>query len=95
MGDRIGLCVRDRDGEESEIIIHSHWMGRELIALAQKYLKQRKHIIKNENCDRVLYDFIWWIGFNQMETDIDLTIYDDDCGDNGIFWIDLKEMTVS
>lgn len=95
MGDRIGMYVRDTDGEESEIIIHSHWMGRDLIKLGQKYLKERGNIIEKESCDRITYDFIWWIGTNQIETDIDLQTCDDDCEDNGVFCMDIEEMVIS
>lgn len=95
MGDRIGMYVRDANGEESDIIIHSHWMGRDLIKLGQIYLKERGHIIENKSCERITYDFIWWIGLRQMDTDIDLQTYDDDCEDNGVFCMNIEEMVIS
>ena len=89
------MYVKDANGWECEIIIHSHWMGTELIKLGQKYLKQRGHIIENEDCYRITYDFIWWLGLNQIDTDIDLQTGDDDCEDNGVFCMNIQEMTVS
>ena len=91
MGDRIGLLMKDKYGDISDIIIHSHWMGRELITLAQKYLKQRQQVVKDEMCDRLVYDFVWWLGVSQIETDIDLRTDDDDCEDHGTWILDVAE----
>lgn len=94
MGDRIGLVFRDENGEESDIIIHSHWMGRDLLKLAQRFYKECSDETKEAYCGTVTARFMLWLGITQCEhvddLDIDLQTEDDDCEDNGIWVMDMK-----
>lgn len=91
MGDRIGLKFRDDNGEESDIIIHSHWMGRGLLKLAQEFYKECDDDTKEAWVGTVIARFMFWsaskfIGY----PDIDLQTEDDDCEDNGVWVMNMK-----
>ena len=94
MGDRIGLVFRDADGEESDIIIHSHWMGRDLLKLAQRFYKDCSDTIRSAWVGEVTARFMLWLGKIYSEfiddLDIDLQTEDDDCEDNGVWVMDMK-----
>ncbi len=94
MGDRIGLMFRDEDGEESDIIIHSHWMGRGLLELAQEFYKECDDDTKEAWVGTVIARFMFWVSsrFLNLEghPDIDLQTEDDDCEDNGVWVMDMK-----
>lgn len=96
MGDRIGLCVRDCNGETSSVIIHSHWMGRDLLKLAQEYMKGKKESGTNtQDVGEIIVDFIVWLTVNGIDHDITIEDNEDDCEDNGIFEMNFQDMTVA
>lgn len=93
MGDRIGLKFRDEMGEESDIIIHSHWMGRDLLKMAQEFYKECDDDTKTEWVGTVTARFIFWMANKFVNytgyPDIDLQTEDDDCEDNGVWVMDM------
>lgn len=93
MGDRIGLIFRDSMGDDNGIIIHSHWMGRELLKLAQRFYKECSDETKEACCDTVTARFMLWLGITQCkhvdDLDIDIQPHDDDCEDNGVWVMDM------
>lgn len=101
MGDRIGLKVIDKDGwGDCDVVIHSHWMGRDLLKLAQRFMNEMKDdegFMGDDAKDpaRIIACFIMWIGKNDIKNDITIEDNEDDCEDNGIFIMNFQEMTVS
>ena len=104
MGDRIGLRFKDEFGEVSEILIHSHWMGRDLLKDAQYYHQQIPESMKHDDCDTAIAKFLIWIGMNFGDTDtgyellenisINVQTDEDDCEDNGIWTLNLADGTI-
>lgn len=97
MGDRIGLKFRDDSGEESDIIVHSHWMGRDLLKLAQQFYRECPDSVKNAYVDEVTATFMLWMGNRVNDIfniDIDLQTDDSDCEDNGVWTMNMKDGTV-
>ena len=99
MGDRIGIQVVDKDGDSSDVVIHSHWMGRELLALAQKFMNEMKDnaSFMRDDCyvGRIIAQFVMWLGKNAEGNDVTIEDNEDDCEDNGIFVMNFEEMTVA
>lgn len=99
MGDRIGIQVVDIDGDSSDITIHSHWMGRELLALAQRFMNEMKDdaAFMRNDCyvGRIIARFVMWLGMNAEGNDVTIEDNEDDCEDNGIFIMNFEEMTVA
>ena len=92
MGDRIGLEFVDGIGNSS-VVIHSHWMGRELLVAAQKFVKDMSDELSKMSYDEAPARFLMWYGetFGIANT-IDLQDSEqyDDCEDNGVFTVDLE-----
>ena len=92
MGNRIGLVFKD-DMEECDIILHSHWMGRDLLKLAQQFYKEMPDHVRSEPCTYVTARFLLWLGtiFKHQinELDIEVQTTDDDCEDNGVWVMDM------
>ena len=96
MGDRIGLCVRDCNGETSSVIIHSHWMGKDLLKYVQQFMKDMKDSgTDKEWVGEIITHFIIWLTVNNIDHDITIEDNEDDCEDNGIFEMNFQDMTVS
>lgn len=99
MGDRIGIQIVDKDGDCNDITIHSHYMGRSLLALAQRFMNEVKDNDRfmREDCyvGRIITSFITWLADNGIENDITIEDNEDDCEDNGIFIMNFQEMTVA
>ena len=104
MGDRIGLRFKDESGEVSDILIHSHWLGRDLIKDAQYYYQQIPKSMRHDDCNTAIAKFLMWIGMNFGEDDAgykllekaDLNVQtdEDDCEDNGIWTLDLSDGSI-
>lgn len=93
MGDRIGLIFRDSSGEKSDVIVHSHWMGRRLLKYAQAFYKDASDTIRDDDCRTITAKFLLWFGktvdIDIKDIDIDVQTEDDDCEDNGIWVMDM------
>ena len=90
----------DKDGwDDCSVVIHSHWMGRGLLKLAQRFMKEMKDNKEFMDDDakspsRIIACFMMWIGKNEIENDITIEDNDDDCEDNGIFIMNFKDMVI-
>lgn len=100
MGNRIGIKVIDKYGDGSDVVIHSHYMGRALLVYAQKFMNEMRdnEAFMEDDCGgvgRIIMCFISWIAMGEIPNDITIEDNEDDCEDNGIFTMDFREMTVA
>ena len=92
MGDRIGIQFVNENCDDS-IVIHSHWMGRRLLILAQEFMKDYELGLEDLHPSEAVAKFLMWFGMKYGVSDaIDTQDSDcyDDCEDNGVFTINLK-----
>lgn len=92
MGDRIGVIFVDGYMDDSPVL-HSHWMGRELVRAVQLWMKDTdtSKMIPGE----ALVNFIGWYAVKYgIPTQMDIQSDDDDCEDNGVFTVDLPSGTI-
>lgn len=99
MGDRIGIQFVDEDGDES-VVLHSHWMGRALLVLAQQWLQsfgEGSDRPSKMYCNEAAAHFLMWVGATEGIVDIDIQDQDDygDTEDNGVFIVNLVDKVVA
>ena len=93
MGDRIGLQFLDEDGRTS-YVLHSHWAGRDALIAVQRWMQDTREQTKGMYCNEALCHFLQWCGGHcnsYWDFDIQGEEDYDDCEDNGVFMVDLKE----
>lgn len=90
MGDRIGIRFTDDLGNES-VVVHSHWMGRDLLKCLQRFTWEMGDELKKDSCvESVCAKFLMWYGSKYgISDDLDVQDCEDDCEDNGIFVLNI------
>jgi hypothetical protein len=104
MGDR--ASIQFKNGEDTSVVLFSHWGGRSFALAAQEYATKLKENLHRRNMkgicpiDRmepqtVMVDFIRWLTKDMKLVESDLYLgkdeLDGDNSDNGHFVIDLRK----
>lgn len=75
MGDRCTIQFANKSGDKSGIL-YSHWDGKYLVELAEKYVKELKELklegvsepLDRLEVDSVMFNFIWCVGHRNVYT---------------------------